>query len=66
MAAILLLPSLNEWFLRQGRAAWLLFFYRSVEFFTTEGLVNLTYAALERIILLIGKPLLPPNFLSKH
>ena len=31
-------------------------FYRSVELFTTEGLVNLTDAAFERIILLIGKP----------
>ncbi len=48
MAAILLLPSLNEWFFYDKvEQHGCFFFYRSVELFTAEGLVNLTYAALE-------------------
>ena len=48
MAAILLLPSLNEWFFYDKvEQHGCFFFYLSVELFTAEGLVNLTYAALE-------------------
>lgn len=34
-----------------------LFLYRWVKFHTGKGLINLSYAALEGIVLLVGKPL---------
>ena len=65
MAAILLLPSLNEcFFYDKVEQHGCFFFYRSVELFTAEGLVNLTYAALESSFSLANH-LLPPNFSFK-